>query len=773
MTLFVYDVLYALPLSLILTYVSSGVLYLYAATPFTYVLTALFAVYFAGIVSAGRWVRLSLVLLLILGVLLPVLIIPEKSGTAAFISQNLWVLWCFLTALLAFLAERILSRFLYAKLALATLLLLGMAAAAVLNYVIPGPAVAIVLFFVLCASAEAVRTHSLKKAPEKALSEDRPVHAYMAYLSPFLIIMLLYTSLYKAPDEPYGWEFAKRIYADVSSAVDRMNMGIFRSRSESYEDAEVGFSERSLFPGSVSNKGREVMYLTGSSYRPEQVYLSGKVFSDFNGRTWDASVSSSENGQLLDYIETRASVFSFDPERTYDYLHSAYVVLEYRFFSSSHIFHPQKVLITGNALAGIGFRHEGANLIANRRITYRDAYRVDYLRLNRSNPDLEALLQQEKTLSKEEWDRAVEDAHVVQTASLEYGAYLSYRSEQRRIYGEAPVLSGRTSSWLEKTVGEEKSAYKKALRIASALKKMQYDSSPGPLPQSVRDAGDFLDWFLFEGKRGYCNHFATALTLLCRASGIPARYVQGYVTDVSTERTMLLSDRAHSWCEILIPGFGWLTMDATPGYGVDSSWAASSGGSAQGSMLPDDDEDDGTEIEEPSKTEDPDEKENEEKLEKERRKKAVERTVFILLGSALLAVSSVLLAKRVSAGKRYRRSDPGEKLRILSKRNVRLLSSLNLKPEKGETLSEYALRASSFTPSDDPLSKEQEELLQKLHDGYPLFTESLERFLFADMQPSDEEVERSEELNDTIQRLVRTYRPFAGALKVIGLYLKE
>ena len=52
-----------------------------------------------------------------------------------------------------------------------------------------------------------------------------------------------------------------------------------------------------------------------------------------------------------------------------------------------------------------------------------------------------------------------------------------------------------------------------------------YDLSPGKLPEGK----DFVEYFLNENKKGYCTHFASAATVILRAMGVPARYVEGYV----------------------------------------------------------------------------------------------------------------------------------------------------------------------------------------------------------------------------------------------------
>lgn len=100
-----------------------------------------------------------------------------------------------------------------------------------------------------------------------------------------------------------------------------------------------------------------------------------------------------------------------------------------------------------------------------------------------------------------------------------------------------------------------------------------YDLESGKKPLGK----DFAQWFLTEGKRGSCTHFATAAVLLCRSMGIPARYCEGFVVkseDISSfpendgYTTVSVPDnRAHAWAEVYIDGYGWLCFEATPGYG--------------------------------------------------------------------------------------------------------------------------------------------------------------------------------------------------------------
>jgi transglutaminase-like putative cysteine protease len=86
--------------------------------------------------------------------------------------------------------------------------------------------------------------------------------------------------------------------------------------------------------------------------------------------------------------------------------------------------------------------------------------------------------------------------------------------------------------------------------------------------------------FLFNVRAGHCEYFASALTLMLRTQGIPARLVNGFqmgeYSEISDFYTVRQSD-AHSWVEVYFPQHGWLAFDPTPAAGLsqyDNNWLA-------------------------------------------------------------------------------------------------------------------------------------------------------------------------------------------------------
>ena len=85
--------------------------------------------------------------------------------------------------------------------------------------------------------------------------------------------------------------------------------------------------------------------------------------------------------------------------------------------------------------------------------------------------------------------------------------------------------------------------------------------------------GDPVAEFLLVSKEGYCVQFATALTLMMRRLGFPARYVEGYIANEFKAAKgdypyscTVTDKKAHAWTEVWLDGFGWMVYEATPGF---------------------------------------------------------------------------------------------------------------------------------------------------------------------------------------------------------------
>lgn len=145
------------------------------------------------------------------------------------------------------------------------------------------------------------------------------------------------------------------------------------------------------------------------------------------------------------------------------------------------------------------------------------------------------------------------------------------------------------------------SRYDKVQAIEKYLKEnYAYDLDIPPLMENK----DAVAYFLFDEKRGYCEHFASAMAVMARSASIPARVVTGYSGGTYNPFTALWEIKqsdAHAWVEIYFGSAGWAPFDPTPGFEVpagqnqgQSPWLAGKifsyledvlGGSAVGGVL--------------------------------------------------------------------------------------------------------------------------------------------------------------------------------------------
>jgi transglutaminase-like putative cysteine protease len=127
-----------------------------------------------------------------------------------------------------------------------------------------------------------------------------------------------------------------------------------------------------------------------------------------------------------------------------------------------------------------------------------------------------------------------------------------------------PFISERTAALAESIVRGAPTDYDKAARLERFLMtNYPYDLNVGPLPPG-RDA---VDYFLFEQQAGYCAHFATAMAVMARHTGLPARvaagYLPGYIDTLTGAHIVRVGD-AHAWVEIYFQEHGWVAFDPTP-----------------------------------------------------------------------------------------------------------------------------------------------------------------------------------------------------------------
>jgi transglutaminase-like putative cysteine protease len=124
-------------------------------------------------------------------------------------------------------------------------------------------------------------------------------------------------------------------------------------------------------------------------------------------------------------------------------------------------------------------------------------------------------------------------------------------------------LPQRVSSLARDLTATELTPYDQALAIQEYLRReMRYAATVDP-PQKDQDV---VEYFLFDSRVGFCDYFASAMVVLARAAGIPARYALGYapgIFDPGQGRFLVRQSDSHAWPELYFPGVGWVEFEPT------------------------------------------------------------------------------------------------------------------------------------------------------------------------------------------------------------------
>lgn len=149
------------------------------------------------------------------------------------------------------------------------------------------------------------------------------------------------------------------------------------------------------------------------------------------------------------------------------------------------------------------------------------------------------------------------DAESLRQAGTDYPAWVVPR------YLELPdSVPERVRDLAEEITMGQESAYDKAVAIERYLRKLPYnDFITGPAAGQ-----DGVDYFLFEAREGYCDYYSSAMVVMLRSVGVPARYVRGYSQGSREEGVYhILESDGHAWPEVFFPAYGWIEFEPTAG----------------------------------------------------------------------------------------------------------------------------------------------------------------------------------------------------------------
>ncbi len=376
----------------------------------------------------------------------------------------------------------------------------------------------------------------------------------MVTLSFFLILLL------PVRNEPIKWTVIRNACIKVSDLADDLidETGYRLSFFAGDKNAFSGYSEFALLGGTLSKKAKEdLLFIKNGGVKT--LYLKGAEYSIIteDGMTGKENISEDYNDWFVVFINALMNS-DITPEEARCFVKVESATVKYAFLRTEDLIYPSNLLYIDPKLENGLSEKEGKGF----------SYRVQYMAIDSASPYYKKLLENagagrlydydevsqythdtlrigvSKFMSREKYDRVVQ--RIIDS---------SYPDKQAS-YLDTAMSTGKINELCSEVTAGCDNDYEKAKAIEKYLRSYKYEMNT-----DLRDRDNYIEAFLFDTKEGYCVHFASAMVLLLRDAGIPARYVSGYIYNGDDEYVM--SSSAHAWAEAYIDGIGWMTFEPT------------------------------------------------------------------------------------------------------------------------------------------------------------------------------------------------------------------
>lgn len=278
---------------------------------------------------------------------------------------------------------------------------------------------------------------------------------------------------------------------------------------------------------------------------PRKTYLRGVAKNVYTGRTWLDDIGGRRYlWSAARFDEMRTAAFDQNLPRLDASVSTSLLTartLQVRMLrdSASTMFVPQRLrqlTAEGNLLP---YFNNASEVFATSNLQLGDVWTAEAALFTSQDAELAALVQSAYTEDDANWTKVCD-------------TYLQLHEQiDQRVYDMAAQVTAGVPT-----------PYGRAMALQNFLAaNFVYNLD---VPQQPANQ-DFVSTFLVETKEGYCTYFASAMTVMCRMVGLPARYVEGFVAYPDGEgMAVVTGQEGHAWTEVYFRGFGWVTFDATP-----------------------------------------------------------------------------------------------------------------------------------------------------------------------------------------------------------------
>lgn len=315
--------------------------------------------------------------------------------------------------------------------------------------------------------------------------------------------------------------------------------------------------------GNVYRTGARHLELTAERQPTENIYLRGFCGKEYLGGEWSEGDMSDlgDTSLLIDYYGEEGEptlTFSWDSLSEDDYLYLADMVNMYYHLNQHTTAEPEPNSLNIKHVSGdystyfMPYNMSAYNDIDGSSLSFDnvEGYSVYFYQPGQMNITADNIKSDFQNI-----------ANIYSIAEENYISRLDYKY----LYVPRDRLPRLTQLVEENPLTELNDIT--AFIIYTLQSNAKYSLTPGWTPFNE----DVAEYFLFESKRGYCEHFATVAALMYRMYGVPARYVTGYLVQPSAFSEdeggwhgYATDEDAHAWVEIFLPNQGWTPIEVTP-----------------------------------------------------------------------------------------------------------------------------------------------------------------------------------------------------------------
>lgn len=374
-------------------------------------------------------------------------------------------------------------------------------------------------------------------------------------LFPFFLVCIFILYSLPVKDTPIKWELLKHATEAVAEKVNSLLHTIeyfFSDKDTTYSMSFTGYDPNGKLGGSIQISDSLQLSVEGRETK-SPLYLAGSYFTEYTGQKWmeqSEKTVYTEPGYIQNYEEfmEALSKFGYTASDIQEMTRRHSMEIHYNGLFTDSLFLPpftRHFLFPKGTTAS---KEKGYALLLDNPEGEGFSYRVFYTEIDYANTKLIELLRQQSSVYQEESNQMEKELFI-------YDVCLRLPA----------ALPERIRELADKITDEIENDYDKLKAIEAYLNTLTYTTVPDPIPEGQ----DFLDFFLFESKKGYCTYFASAMAILARCEGIPTRYVEGFMTAKTCSQNGLLEltgRDAHAWTEAYIDQVGWIPFEPTPGY---------------------------------------------------------------------------------------------------------------------------------------------------------------------------------------------------------------